>query len=134
MLNQCNFIGRLGRDVEKRYLQNGDAVSTFSLAVSEKWTSKEGEKKEKTEWVKCVCYGKLADLASQYIGKGSLVYVSGKMQTRTWDHEGEKKYATEIILKDIKFLSPKKEAKEPEPKEEEELNPIGDDDNPELPF
>jgi len=112
MLNRCDFIGRLGRDVETRYLPSGEQVSTFSLAATEKWT-KEGEKKERTEWVKCVCFGKLAELASKYIGKGSLVYVSGKMQTRSWDHEGQKKYSTEIVLKEIVFLSPKKEVKEP---------------------
>ena len=109
MLNQCNFIGRLGRDPETKYAQNGDAVCNFSLACSEQWKDKQGDKQEKTEWVNVVIWGKLGEVAGQYLQKGSLCFISGKMSTRSWENDGEKKYATEIVAREMKMLSSKKE-------------------------
>ena len=84
MINQCNFIGRLGRDPETRYTQSGKAVASFSLACSEK---RGGE--ESTEWINVVAWEKLAEICGQYLTKGSLVFISGRMQTRKWqDKEG----------------------------------------------
>ena len=105
MLNQCNFIGRLGRDPEVRYTQSGKAVSSFSIACSEK---RGGE--ETTEWVNVVAWEKLAEIVGQYLTKGSLVFISGRMQTRKWqDKEGGTRYTTEIIARDMQMLSPKGE-------------------------
>ena len=100
MINQCNFIGRLGRDPETRYTQSGKAVASFSLACSEK---RGGE--ESTEWVNVVAWEKLAEICGQYLAKGSLVFISGRMQTRKWqDKEGGTRYATEIVVREMKML------------------------------
>jgi single-strand DNA-binding protein len=105
-LNQCQFIGRLGRDPEVRYLSNGDACANFSLAVGESWKDKaSGEKQERTEWVRCVAWRKLGEIAGEYLKKGSQVYISGKMQTRKWQNkEGQDQYTTEIVLDRIQML------------------------------
>ena len=105
-LNRCDFIGRLGKDPEIRYTPNGTAVANFNIAVGEKWKDKNtGEQKEKTEWVRCVSFGKLAEICGEYLEKGKQVYVSGKLQTREWnDKEGNKRYTTEIIVNQIQML------------------------------
>jgi single-strand DNA-binding protein len=99
-LNQCQFIGNLGRDVEVRTFPNGDKVANLRLAVSEKWRDKtSGESKERTEWVTVAVFGPLAGICEQYLRKGSKVYISGKMQTRKWqDQSGTDKYSTEVVL------------------------------------
>ena len=100
MVNNCMFIGRLGRDPETRYTQSGKAVASFSLACSEK---RGGE--ESTEWVNVVAWEKLAEIAGQYLTKGSLVFISGRMQTRKWqDKEGGTRYTTEIVAREMKML------------------------------
>ena len=110
-LNQCNFIGRLGRDPETRYLTNGDAVTNITLAVDESYKDKSGNKVDKCEWINVTFYRKLAEIVGQYLIKGSLVYVSGKMQTRKWtDKNGIERYTTEIIASDMKMLSSKQNA------------------------
>lgn len=107
-LNQCNFIGRLGRDPETRYLTNGDAVTNITLAVDESYKDKSGNKIDKCEWVNITFYRKLAEIVGEYLIKGSLVYVSGKMQTRKFtDKNGIERYTTEIIANDMKMLSSK---------------------------
>ena len=99
-LNQCQFIGNLGRDPESRTFQNGDKVTNLRIAVSEKWKDKQsGERKERTEWVSVAIFGPLAGIAEQYLRKGSKVFVSGKMQTRKWqDQSGQDRYSTEVVL------------------------------------
>jgi single-strand DNA-binding protein len=100
MINQCNFIGRLGRDPETRYTQSGKAVASFSIACSEK---RGGE--ESTEWVNIVAWEKLAEICGQYLVKGSLVYISGRMQTRKWqDQNGNDRYTTEVVAREMKML------------------------------
>ncbi len=100
MLNQCNFIGRLGSDPESRFTTSGTQVVNLSLACSEKY---KGE--ETTEWVKVISFGKLAEIMEKYLTKGSMVFVSGKMQTRKWqDQDGKDRYSTEIIARDMKML------------------------------
>ena len=108
-LNQCNFIGNLGRDPETRYMTNGDPVCNFSIACSESWKDKNtGEKKEATEWINVVIYGKLAEVAGNYLKKGSQVFISGKMKTRKWqDKDGNDRYTTEIHVNDMKMLGGK---------------------------
>lgn len=110
MLNQCNFIGRIGRDPEVRYTASGDPVCNFSLACGEKFKDKNGKSQEKTEWVNIVIWGKLAEIAGTYLKKGSLVFISGKLQTRKWtDKDGSEKYTTEIIAREMKMLDGKRD-------------------------
>lgn len=104
-LNRCEFIGRLGRDPETRFMQNGDAVCNFSVAVG--WKSKE---KEGTEWVRVNAYKQLAEICGKYLTKGSQVYVSGRMATRKWtDKDGQERYSTEINLDQMQMLGSKPE-------------------------
>lgn len=100
MVNKCMFIGNLGRDPEVRTMQDGKKVANLSLGVSEKWKDKAtGERKERTEWVRVVIFGQLAEVAEKYLQKGSKVYICGQMQTRKWtDQSGADKYSTEIVL------------------------------------
>ena len=106
--NNCRFIGRLGRDPETRYTASGDAVTNFSIAVDESYKGKDGSKVDKTEWVSCVAWRKLGEICGQYLKKGTLVAVSGKMQTRKWqDQNGQDRYTTEILLEEMKMLSSK---------------------------
>lgn len=107
-LNCCSFIGRLGKDVETRYMTDGKAVANFSIAVGSQWKSKSGEKQEATEWINLVAYDKLGEICGEYLAKGSQVYVSGKMKTRKWeDKEGATRYITEIIVDTMQMLGGK---------------------------
>ena len=102
-LNLCQFIGRLGKDPETRYMPNGDAVCNFSIACG--WKSKD---KEGAEWVRVATFGKLAEICGQYLKKGSQVYVAGRFQTRKWtDKDGVEKYSTEIMGDRMQMLGPK---------------------------
>lgn len=105
-LNRCDFIGRLGADPEMRYTQSGDAVTTLRIAVSETWTDKaSGDRKEKTEWVPCVMWRKLAEVAQKYLHKGDRVYISGQLKTRKWqDSNGQDRYTTEIQCRNMQML------------------------------
>lgn len=107
MLNKAQIIGRAGKDPEVRYLTNGDAVVNLTLATSEKWKDKStGEIKEATEWHRINFFGILAEIAGEYVQKGSLVYVEGKIKTRKWtDKDGVEKYSTEIIGDTLRLLS-----------------------------
>lgn len=112
-LNLCQFIGRLGKDPETRFMPSGDAVTNFSLAVG--WKGKE---KEGTEWVRCSTYGKLAEIAGKYLEKGKQCYVSGRMTTRKWtDKDGVERYSTEINVDRLQFLGSRGESK-PEDREQ----------------
>ena len=100
MLNQCQFIGHLGADPEIRTFQDGGKVCNLRIACTEKWKSKDGEKKERTEWVSVAIFGEgLAGVAERFLKKGPKVYISGKMQTRKWqDQSGADRYSTEVVL------------------------------------
>ena len=106
-LNQVNLIGRVGRDPETRYLPSGEAVAGFSIATSEKWKDKStGELREEVEWHRISTFGRLAEIVGQYVKKGGLVYVSGKIKTRKYtDKDGSEKYATDIRANELKLLS-----------------------------
>lgn len=107
-LNSCNFIGRLGKDVETRYMPSGEAVASFSLAVGSTWKDKQGAKQESTEWVNVTAFGKLAEICSQYLVKGSQVYLSGRMKTDKYtDKNGIEKYSTKIIAERMQMLGGK---------------------------
>ena len=104
-VNKWIGIGNLGRDPEVRHTKSGQAVTSFSLATSEKWTDKEGNKNEKTEWHRIVIWGKLAEISGEYLSKGQQVYIEGKLQTREWeDTDGNKKQTTEIVANIMTML------------------------------
>lgn len=105
MLNRVMLIGRLGQDPELRHLANGDEVCNFSMATSEKWTDRNGEKQERTEWHRITVFGKLAGVCSKYLKRGKMTYVEGKLQTRQWeDKEGAKRSTTEVTALNVIFL------------------------------
>jgi len=104
-VNKCIFIGNLGRDPEMRYMPSGDAIANFSIACTENFKSKSGEKQERTEWVRVAIFGKLAEVAGEYLKKGSSVYIEGRMQTRKWQNkEGQDQYTTEIVADRMQML------------------------------
>lgn len=104
-INKVMLIGRLGQDPELKYTPSGSAVCNFSLATSESWTDKSGQKQEKTEWHRVVVWGKLAELCNQYLAKGRQAFIEGSLQTRQWDDkQGQKRYTTEINAKNVQFL------------------------------
>ena len=108
-VNKVILVGRVGKDPEVLYTSGGDSVATFSLATSESWKDAGGEKKEKTEWHNIVAWKKLADLAKNYLPKGSLVYIEGKLQTRKWtDKDNNTRYTTEIVAQTFTFLESSK--------------------------
>lgn len=105
MLNKVILIGNLGNDPEVKTLDNGNKIANLSLATTESYKNKEGEKVNNTEWHRLVCYGKGAEILEKYTSKGSKLYVEGSIHTRSWeDNDGNKKYSTEIKVKDFKFL------------------------------
>jgi len=104
-VNKVILIGNLGRDPEVRYMPDGGAITNVSIATTESWKDKNGEKQEKTEWHRVAFFGKLAEIAGEYLKKGSQVYVEGRLQTRKWqDKDGNDKYTTEIVADRMQML------------------------------
>jgi single-strand DNA-binding protein len=105
-VNKAILVGNLGRDPEVRYSPNGQAVANVTLATSESWKDKtSGEKQEKTEWHRVVFFGRLAEIAGEYLKKGAQIYVEGRLQTRKWtDKDGHDRYTTEIVANDMQML------------------------------
>lgn len=104
-VNKAIIIGNLGKDPEMRYMPSGDAICNFSLATTDSWKDKNGEKQEKTEWHRISMFGKLAEIAGEYLKKGSSVYVEGRIQTRKWTNkEGQDQYTTEIVADKMQML------------------------------
>ncbi|HEX9459114.1 MAG TPA: single-stranded DNA-binding protein [Thermoanaerobaculia bacterium] len=108
-VNRVILVGRLGKDPEIRSIPSGTSVAKFSLATDERFTDKNGEKQERTEWHNIVAWGKLAEICGQYLRKGKLVFIEGSIRTESWDDKetGVKKYRTEIIAKDMQMLEKK---------------------------
>ncbi len=102
--NLVILIGRLGKDPELKYTPGGKAVCNFSLATSEKWKDQSGEVQEKTEWHKIVAWGKPAENSAKWLSKGKLVYIEGKLQTRSWEKDGQTHYTTEIVVREWQAL------------------------------
>jgi single-strand DNA-binding protein len=113
-INKVILVGNLGADPETRYMPNGDAVANIRLATTESWKDKaSGEKKEITEWHRVVFYRKLAEIAGQYLKKGSSVYIEGRIRTRKWqDKEGQERYTTEIEANEMQMLGGKSDRSE----------------------
>ncbi|MBI3901373.1 MAG: single-stranded DNA-binding protein [Nitrosomonadales bacterium] len=107
-VNKVILVGRLGKDPETRYMTNGEAVTNATLATSENWKDKSGEKQEKTEWHNLVFYRRLAEIAGEYLKKGAQVYIEGRIQSRKYQtKEGQERYITEIIVNEMQMLGGK---------------------------
>ena len=104
-VNKVILVGNLGRDPETRYAQNGTAVTRFSVATSESWRDRtSGEQQERTEWHNVVCFARLAEIAGEYLRKGSKVYIEGQLRTSSWEADGQKKYRTEVNAREMQML------------------------------
>ena len=104
-VNKVIILGRLGQDPELKYTPGGMAVCNFTVATSESWADKAGQKQERTEWHRIVVWGKLAELCNQYLAKGRQAFLEGSLQTRSWDDKsGQKRYTTEIVAKTVQFI------------------------------
>ena len=107
MVNKVILVGRLGRDPETRYTSSGQAVCNFTLATDSTYKSRSGERQKLTEWHRVVMWGKLAEIGQQYLKKGMLVFIEGRLQTRQWDdkRDGSKKTTTEVVANEMKMLT-----------------------------
>jgi len=129
-LNKVMLIGNLGTDPEMRYTANGNAVTTFRLAVGRTYTGSDGERKEETEWFSVVAWNKLAETVSQYLQKGRSAYVEGRLQTRSWEgQDGQTRYRTEVVANTIQFLdraqaAPNFDDSAPQQSQEEAPEPV----------
>jgi single-strand DNA-binding protein len=122
MVNKAILIGRLGKDPEVRYTPDGMMITNFNLATDEQWKDKNGQRVQKTEWHRIVTFGKLADICGQYLSKGKLVFVEGRIQTRAWeDKEGNKRYTTEIVAANMQMLDSKGQGRGQEPSGDDRL-------------
>lgn len=104
-VNKVIIVGRLGKDPEMKTISQGRTVTNLTVATSETWTDKSGQKQERTEWHRIVTWDKQAENCAKYLNKGSQVYVEGRLQTRSWEDNGQKKYATDIVASTVQFLS-----------------------------
>jgi single-strand DNA-binding protein len=113
-VNKVILVGRLGRDPETRFTGSGQSVCNFTLATDESYKDRTGERQKRTEWHRIVMWGKLAEIAQQYLKRGTMVYLEGRLQTRQWDdRSGAKRTTTEIVANVMKMLSPRGEAAPP---------------------
>lgn len=138
-MNKCTFIGRVGQDPDIRAMQNGNEVANFSLAVTERWKDKDGQKKESTEWVKCVCFSALTSVIKGYVHKGSQIAVVGKMKTRKWQNQqGQDQYTTEVIIDELELLGGSEKSAQTQHNEAKanayQPQPMQDDFDSEIPF
>lgn len=136
-LNLCSFIGRVGQDPEMKYMPDGTALANFSIACRESWTGKDGQKQEKTTWIRCVVWRKLAEIIGQYITKGSQIYVSGKYVSRSYDKDGQKHYVSEILIDRMQMLGGKTQTQQTQQQpatQQEQQKADGGDVPDDLPF
>ena len=127
-LNKVVLIGQLGKDPDVRTLESGVVVSKFPLATSESYKDKEGNRHEQTEWHNIVLWRGLAEIAQKYLSKGNLVYIEGKLQNRSWEHEGQKKYITEIVADNLILLERKSNGDRSENPIDESIMPPSSND------
>jgi single-strand DNA-binding protein len=130
-VNKVILVGNLGKDPETKYLSSGDAVTNFTIATTESWKDKSGDKKDATEWHRISAFGKLAEICGEYLKKGSAVYIEGKIKTRKWqDKEGVDRYTTEIAADRMQMLGGKPESEKPAKQESKRRSVEPDDDLP----
>ena len=135
MVNKVMLIGRLGADPEIRYTPSGAEVATFRMATSESWTNKSGEKEERTEWHRIVAWRGLAKICGEFLNKGKLVYVEGRLRTRSWeDRDGNKRTTTEVEATDMKMLGGAGEASRKAKEPEAESAPPAAKEEEDIPF
>lgn len=116
-VNKVILVGNLGQDPEVRYMPNGNAVANLSIATSESWKDQQGQQQERTEWHRLTMYRRLAEVAGEYLRKGSQIYVEGKLQTRKWqDQQGQDKYTTEVIVDQMQMLGGKRDDEQGAPR------------------
>jgi single-strand DNA-binding protein len=133
-VNKVILVGSVGKDPESKVMPNGNAVVNFSLATSESWKDKSGQQQESVEWHRCVCFGKLAEIIAQYVKKGSKLYLEGSLKTRSWEKDGVKQYATEIVISEMQMLDGKPaESSQPSQGRAVQSAPIADFDD-DIPF
>jgi len=138
-LNKVMLIGHLGDEVKMHYFEGGNSIGRFPIATNESFTNKQtGEKITNTEWHNVVVRNKLAEICEKYLSKGDKVYCEGRIKTRQWEQDGQKKYSTEIHVVDMTFLSTKKETSKPDSQIHQQSvsqsNPAVDEENDDLPF
>jgi len=135
-VNKVLIIGNLGKDPETRFMSNGDAVTNITVATTDSWKDKQGNKQEKTEWHRVTFYRKLAEIVGEYLKKGSAVYIEGRLETRKWqDAQGVDRYSTDIIANDMKMLGGKQGNPEQSERTKTETQSGGFDDmDDDIPF
>ena len=137
-INKCIFIGNITRDPEVKNLPNGETVANCAIACNERWKSKDGTPQEKVEFINLTFYRRLAEIAGEYLKKGSLIYVEGKLSTRKWqDKEGKDRYTTEVIVNEMQMLSGKTEGAQAQSKPASNVTPMRKDsfdDIDQIPF
>ena len=134
-VNRVILVGKLGQDPETKYMANGDCICSFSLATSETWKDKQtGEKKERTEWHRISAWRQLGEFCGKYLAKGKQVYLEGKLQTRSWDKDGQKHYTTEILASEVKFVGGGEQKQERQEPKQQEQQASFDDPNSDIPF
>ena len=135
-LNKVLIIGNLGADPEIKYTQAGSPVANLSVATSERWKDKNtGEQKEQVEWHRVVIFGRLAEIAEQYLKKGSKIFVEGKLQTRDWeDSEGKRRYTTEVVAREMTMLDSKGDSMESSSSASSSSKPDNDKTEEDIPF
>ena len=134
-VNKVILVGSVGKDPESKVMPNGNAVVNFSLATSESWKDKSGQQQESVEWSRCVCFGKLAEIIAQYVKKGSKLYLEGSLKTRSWEKDGVKQYATEIVVNEMQLLDSKpQESSQPSQGRAVQSAPFADFEDSSLPF
>jgi single-strand DNA-binding protein len=134
-INKVILVGYLGADPEIRYTPSGAAVANFRMATTEQWSTKEGQRQERTEWHRIVAWRKLGEICGQYLHKGSMVYIEGRLQTRSWDdRDGNKRYTTEIIAQGMQMLDRADKSGQPNSFDEtslpEDLTDVNEDEIP----
>ena len=133
-VNKVILIGNLGRDPETRYSQAGNAVTHFSLATSDSWRDRQsGEQQERTEWHNIVCFSRLAEIAGQYLRKGSKVYIEGSLRTSSWEQDGQKRFRTEIAAREMQMLDSRGGEAGPPAGFEQQSAPAGNQPAPNAP-
>ena len=130
-INKVIIVGNLGQDPEIKYTAGGAAVTTLSIATSDSWKDKDsGMDQERTEWHRVVLWRRLAEIAGEYLKKGSKVYIEGQLQTRKWEQEGQTRYTTEIIARDMQFLDSRGSSNTPSTQKNSEMNDQSEADVP----
>jgi single-strand DNA-binding protein len=130
-INKCIILGNLGQDPKLQHMPSGGAVTSINVATSESWKDKNtGQQEQRTDWHRIVFFNKLAEIAGQYLKKGSKVYIEGSLRTRAWEKDGEKRYTTEIVASEMQMLDSKGEGVSGAGNSTQQQTPEFDDDIP----